>query len=107
MRRIVLLRDATRELGEAARWYETRERGLGQDLLTRVKIKLTRVAETPEIYQQWEKGRPYRRAAVSRFPFVIFYVADAETVYVYAVAQAWLLAWQKTRPLASRLLSVC
>ncbi len=88
MKRVILFRDATRELEEAARWYEKRERGLGQDLVTRVKIKLTRIAEAPHLYQQWRQDRPYRRATVSRFPYVIYYVAEAETVYVYAIAHA-------------------
>jgi plasmid stabilization system protein ParE len=88
-RRIQLLPDAAGEVLAAADWYESRREGLGVEFVAEVDVALDTIAEHPEAWPTWRSNRPYRRRALQRFPFVIFYrVLDSERVEVTAVAHS-------------------
>jgi plasmid stabilization system protein ParE len=82
-RRVILRPRAQNDLRSAFEWYESQRPGLGESFLAAVQQRLESIAAFPDanrvIYRQ------IRRAVVSRFPYLIFYVPKAERVDVLAV----------------------
>jgi len=79
-RQFILRPRAERDIQSAYEWYESQRAGLGNEFLTGLRERLEAVRGYPEsspvIY------RRIRRAVVSRFPYLIFYVARPERVAV-------------------------
>jgi toxin ParE1/3/4 len=65
--------DASAELTEAVRWYETKRSGLGGDLLDEVATAIDGVAENPEAGSSMSADHKTRRLLVSRFPYQLVY----------------------------------
>lgn len=82
-RRLALRPRAESDIRSAFEWYESQRAGLGEEFLAAVREKLEAVRSFPEsnpvIY------RDVRRAVVSRFPYLIFYVVRPTRVAVLAV----------------------
>jgi plasmid stabilization system protein ParE len=95
LKRAIEFHEAARdELREAARWYEARLEGLGEEFLEAVEAALERVAcgELPGLAPQ-EQGRPEtRRLLMQRFPYAIHFDMGEGSLFVWAVAH------EKRRP---------
>jgi plasmid stabilization system protein ParE len=82
-RQFVVRSRAENDIQSAFEWYESQSPGLGEQFLAAVRDKLAAVREFPEsspmVY------RDVRRAVVSRFPYLIFYVVRPKQVAVLAV----------------------
>lgn len=82
-RRFVLRPRAENDIQSGFDWYESQRPGLGDEFLAAVREKLEAVDSFPEsspvIY------RDVRRAVVSRFPYLIFYVVRPAHVSVLAI----------------------
>lgn len=82
-RRFILRPRAENDIQSAFEWYESQRPGLGDEFLTAIREKLEAIRSFPEsgpvIY------RDVRRAVVSRFPYLIFYVVRAMRVSVLAI----------------------
>ncbi len=76
--------DADAEIEEAAVWYEARRVGLGLEFMAAVDRVLHSVAEDAERFPTWRP--PWRRAPMTRFPYVVFFEAEEDRVVVWAVA---------------------
>ena len=75
---------AYRELTEAAEFYEDKQPGLAHRFLSEVEAAVERIERYPEM---WARVSPrLRRCLVHRFPFAVFYHADAEEIQIVAVA---------------------
>ena len=71
------------DLESAYQWYEEQRGGLGAQFLDCVLACLERVRRSPE---RAERVRDeYRRALVRRFPYVVFYEYDEQTITVYGI----------------------
>ncbi len=88
MKRPVFRPQARRELRAAARWYERQESGLGERFLAAIAEVVDRIAEHPGLFPRWRDDRPFRRAVVDRFPYLVFYVDLDDRVRVLAIAHA-------------------
>ena len=95
--RLELHPEARAELRSAARWYEERRRGLGDEFISGISASLDRVSDAPESYATWPGTRPegprIRNATTQRFPYVIAFERHEHHVLVLAIAHA------KRRPL--------
>jgi plasmid stabilization system protein ParE len=80
--------EAEEELAAAAEWYETRRAGLGLELVAVIDRAFDAILEAPLSYAEWRDDRPYRRKVVERFPYVVFFTVEGDTVVVIAVAHA-------------------
>ena len=82
-RRFIVRARAERDLQSGFEWYESQQPGLGNEFLAAVRERLKAVQQFPEsgpvLY------RDVRRVVVSRFPYVVFYVARPTLVSVLAV----------------------
>ena len=89
---IHVLPEAECEIGEASRWYESKRHGLGLSFIAAVDGAIEKISEHPLSYPLWKEDRPYRKALLKRFPFVVFFTVGDDSVQVVAVAH------QKRRP---------
>lgn len=71
------------DLHQAFDWYEQQRSGLGREFLECVEEVLNRLSEMPESRPLDHKNA--RLALVKRFPYVVCYLIDDDTVYVMAV----------------------
>jgi hypothetical protein len=81
--------DADAEVNEAARYYESREPGLG-DLVGEVERALDQILTNPEASQRI--GRRVRRKSLWRFPYNLIYAVYPERIRIVEFAH------QKRRP---------
>ena len=84
--RLILRPDARRELDDAALWYESERRGLGEEFLIEVERALDLVLEHPERFPDVHRG--LRRIRVKRFPYSVIYRVAGNDVIVHAVFHA-------------------
>ncbi len=80
---LIIEPEAELDLQEAVNWYNKQRPGLGREFLERVEKVFERIPEMPEIHSVIH--RTARLALVRRFPYVICYIFDGNTVYVMAV----------------------
>jgi toxin ParE1/3/4 len=82
-RRFTIRPRAERDIQSAYDWYESREPGLGEEFLEAAQKRLEEIRDFPEscpvIY------RDVRRAVLSRFPYLVFYVVQPTRVTVLSV----------------------
>ena len=84
MTRTVILRTRTeRDIQSVYEWYESQQPGLGREFLDRLLEKLEILRKLPESSQIIYKN--IRRAVLSRFPYVIFYIAEPSRIVVLAI----------------------
>ena len=80
------------ELIEAAVWYDDIRLGLGTEFLDAIQQVFARVATEPRLYatlEYWTASqREVRRYCLRRFPYVIVYWIEGDSVTVVAVSHA-------------------
>jgi len=81
---IRLLEPAQIELDDAFAWYETEQKGLGKSFVREVQHTLKRIGVFPESCQFIVPG--LRRCLTRRFPYMVVYGLEANTIVVVAVA---------------------
>lgn len=80
---IRLRRVAQAEYDDAADWYESHRRGLGLRFVAAVRQVLDALAAQPDRYP--EIGPGVREAAVSGWPYCVYYQVPSDHVMVLAV----------------------
>ena len=75
--------EADHDLQEALRWYDARDRELGDDFLMKVNDSITSIEKHPEQFPVVH--RLMRRALVRRFPYEILYEIEKEEIVIYAI----------------------
>jgi plasmid stabilization system protein ParE len=82
-RRFILRPRAENDIQAIFEWYESQQRGLGEQFLASLRERLEAIRSQSEscvvIY------RDVRRAVVARFPYVVFYIVRPTQVAVLAV----------------------
>jgi plasmid stabilization system protein ParE len=82
-RQFIVRARAEHDIRSAFEWYESQRAGLGAEFLAALSERLETVRAHPESSPILYRG--IRRAVLSRFPYLIFYVARPERVAVLAV----------------------
>jgi plasmid stabilization system protein ParE len=67
--------EAEQDLSDAAAWYEAQVPGLGHRFLDEVLAAFSSVSETPLMYPVVHRNT--RRALIHRFPFGVYFYAEA------------------------------
>jgi plasmid stabilization system protein ParE len=78
-----LLPPATRELREAAKYYENRVPGLGFDFLQEVRATIRRILIHPEAW--FALDQEIRRCRTHRFPYGVIYTFERDEVLIISV----------------------
>jgi plasmid stabilization system protein ParE len=82
---------AQAEAEQAARGYERRQAGLGEQLLDALTEALETIQATPAAFERFEAPgltREVRQYTMRRFPYVIVYEPRPDEVLVVAVAHS-------------------
>ena len=83
----VVFRPAARaEFDGGALWYEDREPGLGAQFVAEIDHAVDPAAKYPDRYPI--KHNEIRCVRVRRFPYSVFYIAEAEQIVVLAIFHA-------------------
>lgn len=83
---VVFRRAARREFDEAALWYEERRFGLGAEFTSEINRAVTMAASNPQRFPIMY--RDTRCLRVRRFPYSVFFRAEAKRIVVLAVFHA-------------------
>lgn len=92
----VVFRPAARaEFDDAALWYDERQAGLGAQFVGEIERAIDLAAKHPDRHPIMHKA--VRCVRVRRFPYSVFYLAEAERIVVLAVFHARRdpVAWQE------------
>jgi len=82
---VVVHSAARAELDEAMGFYENRANGLGLDLEAKVERAVAAIQRNPASWPR-HKRTAFRKAFVERFPFIVFYMELADSIWIVAVA---------------------
>ena len=82
-REFIVRRGAEHDIAETCLWYETRRPGSAVHFIRCVDAAMALIARHPQAAPI--QFGVYRRILVSRFPFAIFYTAEATSVVVHAL----------------------
>lgn len=70
-RRIIVRPEAEADIVDAAMWYDSREAGLGLELVSEVRSAISRALISPESFLRVRRNPPVRRVLTRRF-FEVF-----------------------------------
>jgi toxin ParE1/3/4 len=87
-RHLIVRPEVEADITDAAVWYETREPGLGLDLISEVHSAIARASKNPESFTRVRRNPIVRRVLTRRFPFRIFFVVRSDAIVVFAVLHA-------------------
>ena len=68
---------------DAYSWYEIQLEGLGESFLYELETGYKRILGNPTFYSFLENG--FRRISLKRFPYIIIYEIDGNSIVVYAI----------------------
>lgn len=85
-RNIILRPEAAREVQEAFDWYEIQSAGLGAEFLRAADACLSAIRRSPFAYPMVNEQT--RRALLKRFPYMLLYVVDDDSIAVLACFHA-------------------
>jgi len=71
------------DISDAYNWYENKQAGLGERLLSELAAGYQKLAIQPELFSK--AAGNYRKLTLSHFPYSIIYEIVAARVFVYAV----------------------
>jgi hypothetical protein len=75
--------EASQEVIEAYRYYESKQEGLGERFFKRVEDTYKRIDYHPEGYQKIHKS--FRAAKVRNFPYQVIYEIEEKSIIVYSI----------------------
>jgi hypothetical protein len=78
--------EADDELAAAGFWYDDDYPGRGDRFRDATWDALQRIRAAPRSFPFWRRRSDVRACVVPRFPFTVFFIAEANGVTVYAVA---------------------
>jgi plasmid stabilization system protein ParE len=87
--KVRVLEEAEAELCQAVLYYEAQRRGLGVEFQAQVASSIKAIGESPNrfgLYEGKPLSRPFRRALVKRFPYVVIFEVRDKEVLIVAVA---------------------
>ena len=87
-RRLIIRPEAEADLTDAALLYDSREPGIGLELLSEVNSAIARVLNNPDSFTRVRRNPPIRRVLIRRFPYRVFYINRRDSIVVFAVLHA-------------------
>lgn len=71
-RRLIIRPEAETDLTDAAVWYDSREPGLGLELISEIRSAISRAPKSPESFTRFRRNPTFRRVLTRRFPYRVF-----------------------------------
>ena len=82
-RKLIVTKEAEADILHGYISYEEKQEGLGGRFLKEIEPACRRILPNPFLYQEVEPD--IRRAVTHKFPYLVFYTFDEETVQILAV----------------------
>ena len=86
--RLIVRPEAESEITDAAVWYDSREPGLGAELISEVNSAISRALKSPESFRRVRRNPEVRRILTRRFPYRVFFIVRPDALVVFAVIHA-------------------
>src|SRR5215204_3749182 len=87
-RRLIVRPEAEADITDAAVWYDSRDLGLGLELISEVHSAIARTLRNPESFTRVRRNPTVRRVLTRRFPYRIFFIVRPDALVVFAVLHA-------------------
>lgn len=87
-RHLIVRPEAEADITDAAAWYDSRESGLGLELMSEVQSAIARALKNPESFMCVRRNPTVRRVLIRRFPYRIFFIVRPDAIVVFAVIHA-------------------
>ena len=87
-RRLIVRPEAEADITNGAVWYESRESGLGLELISEVHSAIARALKNPESFTRVRRNPTIRRFLIRRFPYRIFFIVRPSAIVVFAILRS-------------------
>ena len=87
-RRLIVRPEAEADITDGAVWYDSREPGLGLELISEVHSAIARVLKNPESFTLVCRNPTVRRILTRRFPYRVFFIVRPHAIVIFAVLHA-------------------
>jgi toxin ParE1/3/4 len=87
-RRVIIRSEAEADLADAAVWYDSRDLGLGLELISEVRSAIDRALQSPESFTCVRRHPTVRRVLTRRFPYRVFFIDRQDALVIFAVLHA-------------------
>jgi len=87
-RRLIVRPEAEADITDAAVWYDSRDPGLGLELISEVHLAIARALKNPESFTRVRRNPMVRRVLTRRFPYRVFFIDLEDALVVFAVLHA-------------------
>jgi plasmid stabilization system protein ParE len=87
-RQLIVRSEAEADLADAAVWYDSRDPGLGLELVSEVHSAISRALRNLESFTRVRQNPTVRRVLARRFPYRIFFIVRPDAIVVFAVLHA-------------------
>lgn len=84
---LLLQKDAIDDVNDAFEWYEMQQEGLGYEFLEALEKSFTKVTNNPTYFGSYINER-YRKMRIDRFPYLILFEIESDSLIVSAVRHA-------------------
>lgn len=84
-RRLIIRPEAESDIIDAAVWYESRDAGLGFEVMVEIRAAITRAVDHPRAHMLLRKHPEIHRVLARRFPYRIFYIVRSDAIVIFAV----------------------
>ncbi|MEO7561962.1 MAG: type II toxin-antitoxin system RelE/ParE family toxin [Ferruginibacter sp.] len=78
--------EAKKDILAATKWYAEKQDGLNKRFIEQLENVLQVIVSNPKTYKKVYKQ--FRQAALKKFPYVVLYEIELETIIIYSVFQA-------------------
>lgn len=84
--KIEIKEEARKDIIDASDWYGAKVAGLNFYFIEQLEIIIKAIFNNPKTYKRVYKN--FRQAALKKFPYVVVYGYEAETIIIYSVFHA-------------------
>lgn len=84
---IVVKEEAKQDMNDAMQWYASKAENLDKKFLLAVEQTLSRIKQNPFAFKKVYKK--FRQTAVKKFPYIILYEPEQNTIVVYSIFNTW------------------
>ena len=81
--KLVIKEEAKSDINEAYRWYESKQKRLGERFIDMLDNYFNRIISAPKSFPK--KYKEMRQATLNVFPYIILFEIEKETIIVFAV----------------------
>jgi plasmid stabilization system protein ParE len=80
---IVFRKEALQDILDTVFWYEQQNVGLGDEFFISLENEKQIIERNPYLYE--EKSDGIRKAAIKRFPYLIYFIIEGKDIVIFGV----------------------